>query len=522
MKFLGKKISGPFTIPSGIVTTEVPILERVAKEIKEIGILTTKSIGIEKREGNKEPILTNFAPLSFLNAVGLANPGFKEFKREISQISPLKNKFLLISIFGKDEKEFSEIAKELSPFADGFELNLSCPHSQKYGQIVSQDFKLITKIVKKVKNKGKPIFVKISPNIEYQNMVKVLLRAGADGIVAINTVGPGLYLKDGFPILLNKFGGISGKAILPVGLKVVREIRKIGNFPIIACGGISNAQDVLSYQKVGADFFGIGSALFKMDFGEIKNYFKALNQDLKEGTNLAEKFLHQEVEDYTKFQITEKIFLTKDLFLLKLDGRIKTFPRTFVFLWLPEVGEKPFSIFDDEPLTFLIRKVGPFTKKLSKLKRGDSIYLRGPYGKKINLSGKILLCGGGTGIAPLLLFAKNYKTSALLSAEESELLRFAKKVFQKWTQKIYLKRGLIAEILTDVIRKEEPNFILNCGPKDMIENVIEIERKLLPQKRIYFSSNFLTKCGIGLCGSCATNKGLRLCVDGPFLKENEF
>jgi len=279
MRFFGKKISGPFTIPSGIIATEVSVLERVAKEIKEIGILTTKSIGLERREGNKEPILVNFAPLSFLNAVGLTNPGVKEFKEKLSQISFPKNKFLLTSIFGKDEKEFFEIAKELYKFIDGFELNLSCPHSQKYGQIIGQDFELVKKIVKKVKRLKKPVLVKISPNIDYQKMVKASIRAGADGVVAINAVGPGLYLKDGFPILSNRVGGVSGKAILPIGIKVVSEIRKLGNFPIIACGGISNAQDVLSYKKAGADFFGIGSALFKMDFDERKSYFRALNQD---------------------------------------------------------------------------------------------------------------------------------------------------------------------------------------------------------------------------------------------------
>ncbi|MBT9174071.1 MAG: Dihydroorotate dehydrogenase B (NAD(+)), catalytic subunit [Syntrophomonadaceae bacterium] len=522
MKFFGKEISGLFTIPSGIVATEVSVLERIAKEIPEIGILTTKSIGIEKREGNREPILANFAPLSFLNAVGLANSGVKEFKKEISQISLPKNKFFLVSIFGKNEKEFSEIAERLSPFADGFELNLSCPHSQKYGQIIGQDFKLTTKIVRKVKNKGKPVLVKISPNIDYQKMVKVSLKAGADGVVAINTVGPGLYLKDGFPILSNKIGGVSGKAILPIGIRVVSEIRKLGNFPIIACGGISTKEDVLSYKKAGADFFGIGSSLFKMDFDEIKNYFKALNQDLKEGGDLAEKFLHKEVEDYKKFKIAEKRFLTKDLFILKLNGKIKICPGTFVFIWLPGIGEKPFSIFDDKPLTFLIRKVGPFTEKLSKVKKGSFLYLRGPYGEKSNFSGKILLCGGGTGVAGLSLFAKNYQSSVILFAKERRLLSFCKQKFEKFKKRIYLKEKFTVEALKEVIKKEKPNFILNCGPAGMIKEAIKSEEKFLPRERIYFSLNFKTKCGVGLCGSCATKKGLRSCIDGPFLNGNEF
>ena len=82
MRFFGKEISGPFTIPSGLVATEVSILERIAKEIEEIGILTTKSIGIERREGNREPIIGQPSPFSIINAVGLANPGAEEFVKE--------------------------------------------------------------------------------------------------------------------------------------------------------------------------------------------------------------------------------------------------------------------------------------------------------------------------------------------------------------------------------------------------------------------------------------------------------
>jgi dihydroorotate dehydrogenase (NAD+) catalytic subunit len=522
MRFFKKEISGKFTIPSGILTTEVSVLERVAKEIPEIGILTTKSIGIEKREGNREPILVNFAPLSFLNAVGLANPGVFEFKEQISKIKLPKNKFLLVSIFGKDEKEFFKVAKELSQFADGFELNLSCPHSQKYGQIVGQDFDLVWKIVKKVKTLKKPVLVKVSPNIDYLKMAKVSLKAGADGIVAINTLGPGTYLKDGFFVLSNKFGGVSGRAILPIGLKVVSEIRKLGNFPIVACGGISCAKDIINYEKAGANFFGIGSALFKMDFETLKKYFRTLNEDLKNGTNFAEKFLKNKLEDYQRFKVKKKIFFEKDLFLLELEGKIKALPGQFVFLWLPEIGEKPFSVFENSPPTFLIRKVGYFTEKLSKVKEGKNIYLRGAYGKELNLKGKILLCGGGTGIASLFLFAKNFKNSVIISAKEKPFLKFLKSKFKKFSDKVYAKEFFEKREVEEIIKKEKPDFILTCGPRGFVEMIIEAGRKFLKREKIYFSLDFMTKCGVGLCGSCATKKGLRACVDGPFLKETEF
>ena len=100
-KIFNKEISGPFTIPSGIVATETSTLEKIANEISEIGILTTKSIGLKPREGNREPIIAQYSPFSFINAVGLTNPGVEEFRKRISKIQIPHDKFLLTSIFGK-------------------------------------------------------------------------------------------------------------------------------------------------------------------------------------------------------------------------------------------------------------------------------------------------------------------------------------------------------------------------------------------------------------------------------------
>ena len=96
---IGPKKVMPFTIPSGIVTTEVSCLERIAQEIPEIGVLTTKSIGIQKRTGNREPILAQYMPGGFVNAVGLTNPGAEEFAKKLSSVKIPDEKFLLASIF---------------------------------------------------------------------------------------------------------------------------------------------------------------------------------------------------------------------------------------------------------------------------------------------------------------------------------------------------------------------------------------------------------------------------------------
>ncbi len=529
-KIFDKEITGPFTIPAGIVTTEASAVEKIANEIPEIGILTTKSIGPEPREGYREPVIAQVAPLSFINAVGLSNPGAKEFKKRISKIKIGANKFLLISIFGSNEEEFREVAETLIDFADGFELNISCPHSGKYGQTVGRDTAILEKIVKNISSLGKPVFVKVSPNLNVKETVKAVLKGGASGITAINTRGPELYLYNGYPVLSNKVGGISGKAILELGISTVKQIRELTDLPMIACGGISTAREARAYQEAGANFFGIGSALSGMDTEEIKQYFHALFIDFEKGTNEAASFLKEKLNtEYQKYTVKENGFLAEDLFLLRLDREIEAKPGQFVFAWLPEKGEKPFSVCDDSPLTLLIGKKGYFTGELAKLKEGDNLCIRGPYGNSPKIDEKILLAGGGTGIAALYLFAKRYKNViSLLGAKDKNHLVYVEE-FKKLSQETFLitesgeteYKGLVTDILPEIIKKAKPEYCLNCGPEPMVKKAIEIEMKFVDPEKIYSSIEFLTKCGIGLCGSCATSKGYRSCVDGTFLKPDQ-
>lgn len=528
-KLFEKEISGLFTIPSGIVGTEVPILEKIIKEIPEVGILTTKSIGLRPREGNKEPIIAQYSPFSFINAVGLTNPGAKEFAKKLSKINIPSSKFLLISIFGDSPEEFRKVAEVLYDYADGFELNISCPHSKEYGQVVGQNKKLVGEIVENVASLGKPVFIKLSPNLNIKETVEYSIRNGISGITAVNTKGPEPFLYNDYPVLANKIGGVSGKAILELGLKCVREARTITDLPIIACGGISVAEDIKRYRAAGANFFGVGSALVGMNTEEIKKYFSSLSADLDRGTSSVGNCLKTELNmRYRKYRVRENVQLAEDLFLLRLNGAIKTRPGQFIFAWLPEKGEKPFSVLDDGPLSLLIQKRGCFSGKLSELKAADTLYVRGPYGNSPEIKGKTLLVGGGTGIAALYLFAKRNKdVFAILGAKDkNHLTNFDS--FRDLCRKIYLTtengeighKGLITDILDTVLRELKPEYCINCGPKPMVKAVIEKEKQVKP-KEIYSSIDFLTKCGIGLCGSCSTFKGYRSCVDGTFLTDDQ-
>lgn len=527
MRICGKEISGPFTIPAGAITTEIATLEKIANEVPEIGILTTKSIGSKPEPGNREPIIAQYGYFSFINAVGLTNPGAEEFAKRLSKIKIPNNKFLLVSIFGSNMEEFREVAEVLFDRVNGFELNISCPHSKKYGQTIGQDKKLVMEIIKGIVSLGKPVFVKISPNLDIEEIVKIAVENKASGITAINTKGPELYFHDGYPVLTNKIGGVSGKAILELGLECVKRIRRLTDLPIIACGGISTADDVKKYKKAGANFFGIGSALAGMATEEIKRYFHELSLDLKKETNEAEKFLKTKLNmEYKKYRIAENKKLAEDLFLLKLNEGIEVKPGQFIFAWLPEKGEKPFSVLDNEPLTLLIRNRGYFTRELSKLKKGDMLYIRGPYGNSPKVKGRILLVGGGTGLAALYLFAKENKNSvAILGAKDKNHLVYIEE-FASSCQGLWLTtekgdfgiKGLAIDILEEVIEFTKPEYCLNCGPELMVKDAVRKESKFLNPEKIYSSIEYLTRCGIGLCGSCATENGYRSCVDGTFFK----
>jgi len=524
----------PFTIPSGIVTTQVSCLEKIANEIPEIGILTTKSIGPEPRTGNREPILSQYSPGCFTNAVGLTNPGAEEFAEQLSNINFPKDKFLLASIFGKNINEFVYVAKTLEPQVDGFELNLSCPHAKGYGMQLGQDPKMVNEITKSiVKKSKKPIFAKLTPNAgNIAEIADAAMCAGAYGIVAINTVGPGYHSVDGSPILTNKVGGMSGRGITPIGVKCVKDITdKLGNIPIIGIGGISTAKDVIAYKEAGASMFGIGSALAGMDDETMGDYFFRLSMDLVKGTDSASQCLQNVDMDYKKVKITNNPKANScNLKSIVTDSVMDAGAGQFVFARIPGIGEKPFSIMNDAPLTLGILERGEFTKYINSLEKGDEFYIRGPYGKNVKNMVKgdneVVLVGGGCGAAGISLLAKQLseqkqvtsiigikKAEDLLDLED---LKLYGSVYVTTEDGSLGAKGMVNPILKYGNFKKD-SYFFNCGPKAMIDAVLPLELEISSPKRIYSSIDYITKCGVGICGSCVDEKGRRTCVEGPFM-----
>ncbi len=520
INFLGKKISGRFTVPSGIVGTEISVLKRLSK-IEEIGVLTTKSISWEKREGNREPIMAQLEPGTFINAVGLANPGAGEFRKGLEGWKVPDDKFLLVSIVGKDEDEFIKVAEVLKDKADGFEINVSCPHGGERGQTVGQNFDLVKKITKKISRLGKPVVVKISPNLDIKKSVMAAINGGAKAIAAINTVGP-----EESEILLNGKGGVSGKRILEKGLEVVKEIRQVSKeVLIIASGGISTVNDIQKYLAAGANIFSVGSALVGMSTDEIGRYFKRLEKDIIEGKNLAGELVKKELMmEYREMKIEENKQISQDLFWLKMSNTFKAEPGQFVMLFIPKIGEKPFSFYNrsGENLEIFYQKKGCFTTKMTELIPGEKIFVRGPYGKgiKINKTKKILFVAGGTGIAAAKAFFESYNNLVLMvGARSGERLPNLDKWQGGGCIKVYTDdgslgtRGMVTDEVKKIINSFKPDYILVCGPEIMNQNLAE---KLSNEelKMTYMMRENETRCGVGICGRCADSEGRRYCVDG--------
>lgn len=213
----------------------------------------------------------------------------------------------------------------------------------------------------------------------------------------------------------------------------------------------------------------------------------------------------------------------------RFNDSLNFIPGQFIMLWIPNVGEKPFSLADRDLI--LVKKVGPFTSKLFELEEGDYVWIRGPYGRGFTPKGKkIALIAGGIGIPPLYALVKHFgndfeKITLIYGARSKK--EFALLDIENYVDEIVFTTddgsfGLKG-FPTDVLRRrrEEFDYVYTCGPEIMMAKVLEI----MNFENVQVSAERYMKCGIGVCGSCALGKYL-VCRDGPVfygeeLKETE-
>jgi len=534
-EFLGKTISGPFTVPSGIVTTATSIIQAIFDEMPQVGVITTKSVGLEPRVGNREPVYSQYAPGCFVNAVGLTNPGAQKAAQLMAELVVPEDRFLLTSIFGGSVEEFVQVAKIMAPVSDGLELNLSCPHASGYGMAMGQDPALVRKITAAVKAVVDiPVIPKLTPNTS--NIGEIALAAvegGADALCAINTLGPGYTAAHGHPVLSNGAGGMSGKGVLPIALKCIREIRAVCDIPVIGCGGISSAADVRQAIDAGASIVGIGSALTGMTSDEMGSYFNQLESDICFDSNKAEAHIRYDIDmDFEPVVLVENQRICEDICVLTFDRKINIQAGEFIFLWVPGLGEKPFSALSDDPFSLAVIDVGLFTHALMDLEVGTEVYVRGPHGIAAQPpeGAKIMAVAGGTGLAAVYQLARDFGNAQIFTGARSANRHYYLEECKKIAE-VHIAtddgslgfKGFVTEMLRAQLQKmsqaELDNLVFyNCGPASMVYAAAAVQREFCGDHQIHSAIDYLTKCGVGICGACATPDGKRICVDGPFIQ----
>ncbi len=255
------QLETPLLLASGVLDQTADSMKRMLE--KGFGGVVTKSIGKEPRKGHPNPTMVELET-GLLNAMGLPNPGIDAFKEELIDLYQRADKPVISSIYGRNPEEFSELAEKMEKTgAAAIELNMSCPHAKRYGASIGSDIKMVEKVVKRVKKDiSIPVVAKLPPSSKVAETAEVAEEAGADCLVATNTVkAMAIDLESEIPILGNKVGGYSGPGIKPISLRCVYEVYKKVEVPIIGCGGINSGRDALEFVLAGATALQVGSAI---------------------------------------------------------------------------------------------------------------------------------------------------------------------------------------------------------------------------------------------------------------------
>ena len=234
--------------------------------LESIGAMITKGLSLNPKAGNATPRIVE-TPGGMLNAIGLQNVGVDAF---IAQKLPYLSKVatpVIVNLYGNTLEEYGEVASRLDglPGVAGVEVNISCPNVKQGGIVFGTDPLAAQEVVRLVKRStSKPIIVKLSPNVtDVVLMAKACADAGADALSLINTLtGMAIDLERRRPILANVTGGLSGPGIKPVALRMVWQVAKNVQLPIIGIGGIMNARDALEFILAGASAVQVGTASF--------------------------------------------------------------------------------------------------------------------------------------------------------------------------------------------------------------------------------------------------------------------
>jgi len=280
VELFGCTLKSPLVLASGILGTTRDLLKSVAAH--GAGAVTIKSISVEARKGHPNPTVLNFGP-GLINAVGYSNPGLEAAAEEFGDLQDVGAP-VIGSLIGISEDDFARIASRFDAldFA-ALEIPLSCPHTPGFGRLGKQDnAEAAFRVVATVRaHSSKPIFVKLPPAASnLVDMAQAAKEAGAYGITAVNTIGPGMLIDvdTARPYLGFGIGGISGPPLKPLAVASVFQLYEAVDLPIIGTGGVTTGRDAVEMVMAGASAVGLGSAVMSRGL----SVFAKIQEEIRE------------------------------------------------------------------------------------------------------------------------------------------------------------------------------------------------------------------------------------------------
>lgn len=235
-------------------------------DLERIGGIIVKGTTLHHREGNPYPRMAE-TPMGMLNAVGLQNKGVHYFAEHIyPQIKDIQTN-MIVNVSGSQIEDYAETASIINGLEQipAIELNISCPNVKQGGMAFGVTAKGAAEVVSAVKKVyDKTLIVKLSPNVtDITEIARAVEGAGADSVSLINTLlGMAIDAEKRRPILSTVTGGMSGAAVKPIALRMVWQVAKAVNIPVIGLGGIMNWKDAVEFMLAGASAIQIGTANF--------------------------------------------------------------------------------------------------------------------------------------------------------------------------------------------------------------------------------------------------------------------
>lgn len=254
-------------------------------DINCLGTFSFKGTTKEARIGNPTPRIAECRN-GMINAVGLQNPGIEAvIGHELPRMAEYFHKPVMANISGFSVEEYAYCCEKIDkePQVGWIEVNISCPNVRHGGMSFGTQPEAAAEVTKAMKAvTKKPVIMKLSPNVtDIVSIAKACEEAGADAICLINTVlGMRIDTMRRRPVIANKMGGFSGPAIFPLAVRMVYQVSEACNIPVVGCGGVSTANDVIEMMMAGATAVEVGAANLANPF-VCKEIIEALPAEMK-------------------------------------------------------------------------------------------------------------------------------------------------------------------------------------------------------------------------------------------------